>query len=221
LARIAQIKPGQEDGFIFDLAVVFSRLPRMIQFDRKVIEREVTSKQLRRVNRAASQLRRELENLDTNARRALGVAALRRQQFGATDLVADLIYQTEDLIAVADGLSRGEKLLLAIGAGLELLDDGASSCLLKAGSHGGAPSKSPEIPGNPKVSSGDLFFLEVFRIVQRHGGRLTIDKNAGSGTCLEFRDYAAPYLPSDIGLAGCSPRRLGQLRALATGHAGS
>jgi hypothetical protein len=218
LAKLAQIDSEHQDSFIRDLRFIFEMAPEWHRFDQRAIKRDAVKDQLSKVEKAIAKLQEELECLDSGARRALGVAALRHKEFGASQSLQEHIFQTDDLIRVGKGVVRGEELLGTCLDTLATLRAGASSYQFQGARQGGAPTKSPLVPGNPNASAEDLFIASVYGVVARYGGHLTLDKNAGGGTSVEFFAFAAKYLPKTFRLKGLSTSRLQKLKHDATGQ---
>jgi hypothetical protein len=201
-----------------DLRLIFVMTPEWHLFDQRATKRDAVKNQLSKVEKAVAKLQRELECLDSGARRALGVAALRHRVFGAPQNLQEHIFQTDDLIRVGKGVVRGEELLVTCLDTLATLRAGASSYQFQGARQGGAPTKSPLVPGNPNASAEDLFMASVFRLVAQHGGHLTLDKNSGRGTSVKFFTTAINYLPKTFRLNGLNLSSLQRLKKEATGR---
>jgi hypothetical protein len=218
LATLAQIEGEHQDSFIRNLRFIFEIAPEWHRFDQRARKRDAVKDQLSKVEKAIARLQGELECLDSGARRALGVAVLRHKEFGASQSLQEHIFETDDQIRLGDGVVRGEELLGTCLDALETLRAATSSYQFQGPARRGAPTKSPAVAGNPKTTAEDLFILEVHRLANLHGGHLTLDKNARTGTAMEFLQLASRYLPGTFRLKGFSTRRLQELRKWVAGQ---
>ena len=218
LSDIAQVNVAEQGSFTKELRSYFRMAPDWHRFDLAEPKRLRVRKQLVGVEKAAARLKGRLDELDVNARKALGLSLLRCLEFRPARSLAEHNHQMLDLKEVGDGVARGGLLLKSYARGVEMIHAGASSYEFPVSPKRGAKSKSPSVAGNPRTTAADLFVLEIYGCVNRHGGRLTLDKNLGGGTARKFFDTAADYLPLKFGLRGFSSSRLQELRKFATGE---
>ncbi len=206
----------KQSAFKADIQFVFDTANRMHAFDQNASKREAFKRELVRINKATSKLKTELDRLSDGARNLLGLSVLRRQKFGQAQSEAEHNFQIADLIEVYGGKVRGQLLLAEFTDQLECI------CLATlAGEHsrkrkGGAPSKSIDVPGNPRVNAADFFIYTVCGIATKYGGRLTLDTARNRGTLCDFIKVARDYLPKNLIPSSPSMSRLQRLRTQAT-----
>ena len=193
LARVPQhgiVAFGEGLRNIFGLALYYH------DWDvRSADARKVINAQLGKVGAAAVALKQCLVQLDSPSRRHLGLYALRQQRFGIAASDIELRLQLADLTD-AGGMDEGELLVTLHIKAVDEIHMAASTRPWP--SNPGAPSKWFDQPGNPNVKAFDLFVIELVRLIKHHGGRTTLDKNAGTGTLIEVLRAVAPYLPAGL-----------------------
>jgi hypothetical protein len=221
LADIVGIPSIQRTSFGRSLAGLFY-MARVNHAQDVVWERRgsKTEDQLQALQRSVAHTLDQLNDLDDVSREKLGIYAILHspmpppttemqmrihEAFAAAYERRDPREAEEALrLRVADielgeggGVDGGERIVTSFKDVLQHLHNAASTREWppSAAPDGGAPSKSVDIPGNPLVSAFDLFSIGLAHDVQRNGGRLTLDKNIGRGTAIEFLRAAAPYLP--------------------------
>lgn len=218
LAELAKIKISQKAFFNLHLPPMFIWARDWHGYDLRAPKRQAIHEKLAKVEKAASRLLTELNTLDEGAARELGLSALRCSLFGNTDSQAAYNHQKLDLLQVANGRARGRELLESYRKATDAIRLGAQSYPFRLAKRAGTPTKSPSVPYNPNTTAADSFIIEVFKLVHHCGGHLTVDKNATTGTAVEFFNLASRHLPSTFRLRGFSASRLQYLRGHATGR---
>jgi len=218
LANIAAIEVAAQVSFKSALRAIFETARNSHPFDLWEPRRRDIAMQLAKVKKAAAPLISQLDKLDDGARRALGLSVLRYLEFGPAQNWDEHVLQVCDLIEVANGRARAQHAFKGSRDAIEVISIAASSYEFRASSKGGAPSKSPALAGNPRVSTEDLFVLEICGCVDRHDGQLTLDKNRKTGTLIEFLKVAAHHLPRGLIRECPSSSRLQRLKTEATGQ---
>jgi hypothetical protein len=209
LAVVARVPNDNRPEFCGLLTLYFERmqlLPKVReQEDKQRAERLNSDRQVTGLFDALHEVREQFVNLPIPAKLTIGAFALRRAIHGSV-APEEILRQVEDLGSSLDAI----KMLLSYRQAIDELHSTLVDLFLSKAAErdraaeqttsprGGAPSKSPDIPNNPSVSIFDHFIINVAKIVYAHGGKLTLDKNRGSGTAIDFLRIAERYLPRDF-----------------------
>lgn len=215
IADLANVSIEQRVGFCAGLPGLFKLAHKWHEWDvTSAPKRKAIDRQLKQVVKDATALKAKLKGLDDAARKTLGIYALRHEVFGAAATDEQLRFQVMDL---NEG-GRTEAGVARVKYFTNVVDNILTAASTRewppSSAKGGAPSKSPNLPGNPNVSAFDLFVVELERLVHSHGGRTTLDKNYSIGTLIAIIDVARPYLPNDLVPDKLKLSRLRQLQQL-------
>ena len=197
IAELAKVPTERRADFCAALPWLFKLAREEHEWDvTSAPKREAAVRQLTQVEKAATALKACLDGLDYTARKKLGIYALRHWLYGAAATDEELRFQVMNLVIdgqVEIGLSR-------VGFFSRIVDDIRTAASTRewppSSAKGGAPSKSFDLPGNPKVSAFDLFVFHMELLAQLHGGRTKLDKNYCTGTLIQILEIAKPYLPN-------------------------
>jgi hypothetical protein len=80
----------------------------------------------------------------------------------------------------------------------------------------GRPPNWFDHPQNPNMAAFDFFVLYFVQVIRSHGGRETLEKNAGTGSLVDCLKLARPHLPEGLIKDGYSMSRLERLRRAAS-----
>jgi hypothetical protein len=220
LAEVVRVPTEEQVKF-------YESLPKLFQFmtvmqreqkyeNRMAAEQLAIERQIGGLFSVLSDLQERLAGLHPHACKILGILAVLREQQTTVISIPETRRQLDDILKNFDvgGGIRGVEYYLEYKALIdnfaEATRDWAWMIALEkwdksqkfAKPRGGAPSKSPDIPDNPLVSTFDHFMIIVSKHVYTHGGKLTLDKNRGSGTAIDFLRIAAGHLPHGFVPAG-------------------
>jgi hypothetical protein len=193
---------------LFDMAREWHARDREIARKQKVVPGELDD-----VRKLAIKLRRRLLTLDSVSRRHLGLYALVQQQLPyANTPGADVGQMIPHLVKEGD-IEQAERVVASYRIVIDEMIAAASTREWPV--REGRPANWFDYSQDTNMIAFDYFVLYFVQLIRSHGGKETLEKNAGTGSLVDCLKLARAHLPAGLITNGYSMSRLERLRRAA------
>ena len=196
LCDLAVVPAHYRPTFANAMNGIFAKSQRWHRMASRAIEMDNVGKELAQVAKDARKLKEDLDKLSPQARMALGLYALRLDQFAEADASEAVRNQIEDLVNQGASGQAGPKVgQLSWAAGR--IEAAASTETWAKPKNGALSSwKNSSSRYSPRVETFELFVIEVGRAAQSCNSPLQFDPGNINGDLIAFLEAARPHLPA-------------------------
>jgi hypothetical protein len=195
LCDLAAVPAHYRPTFANAMNGIFAKSQRWHRMASRSIEMDAVSKELVQVAKDARKLKEDLDKLSPQARMALGLYALRLDQFGDPDGHETARNQIEDLVNHgASGQAAAKVGQLSWTAGR--IEAAATTETWAKPKNGSLTPWKASVRHQPRADTFNMFVIEVGRAAQACNSPLLFDPDNINGDLIAFLEAARPLLPA-------------------------
>jgi hypothetical protein len=196
LSDLARIPAHYRPTFANSIVELFAKAHRWHRMATRSVEMDAAAKELDRVVKEAQKLKKNIDKLSEQARMALGLYALRLDQFGEADSHETVRNQIEALLQAGSSGQAVQKVDYLSWAVGRIGSAAATVTWSKQQNGSPAPRQSYESCKRPHVDTFNRFIMELGEVVRACNGAPEFEQYDIGDGLRAFLKAASSYLPN-------------------------